>query len=152
MLKGYKAKISGIKKKTEQSKGLGSNLLTTAKLYASLKDIVPKDVRLTSFGIEEKTNVLFEGVARDDQAVVNMMNNFSENSVVNDTKIEAMVEFNDEDRIKLYKDKNKPTPKLKELPKEIISKKFNSSLSLKPVENEIFDNEIIVMKLMGKKK
>ena len=106
---------------------------------------------MTSFGIEEKTNILFEGVARDDQAVVNMMNNFSENSVVNDTKIEAMVEFNDEDRIKLYKDKNKPTPKLKELPKEIISKKFNSSLSLKPVENEIFDNEIIVMKLMGKK-
>ena len=152
LLEGYAAKIARIKVNTEQSKGLGSNLLTTAKLYASLKDIVPKDVRLTSFGIEEKTNVLFEGVARDDQAVVNMMNNFSENSVVNDTKIEAMVEFNDEDRIKLYKDENKPTPKLEDLPKEIISKKFNSSLSLKPVENEIFDNEIIVMKLMGKKK
>jgi hypothetical protein len=152
LLEGYAAKIARIKINTEQSKGLGSNLLTTAKLYASLKDIVPKDVRLTSFGIEENSNVLFEGVAKDDQAVVNMMNNFSENSVVNDTKIEAMIEFTDKDRIKLYSDKNMPAPKLEELPKETISKKFNSSLTLKPVENETFDNEIIVMKLTGKKK
>ena len=54
---------------------------------------------MTSFGIEEKTNILFSGVAKNDQAVVNMMNNFSENDVVNDSKIEAMVEFSEKDKI-----------------------------------------------------
>ena len=35
----------------------------------------------------------------NDQAVVNMMNNFSENEVVNDSKIEALVEFSKKDRL-----------------------------------------------------
>ena len=54
---------------------------------------MPKDIRLTSFGVEEKNNILVSGVAKNDQAVVNMMNNFSDNEVVNDSKIEALVEF-----------------------------------------------------------
>ena len=54
--------------------------------------------------LRKKNNILFSGVAMNDQAVVNMMNNFSENEVVNDTKIEALVEFSKEDRLALYTD------------------------------------------------
>ena len=82
LLKGYNAKIEKIKKDTKTAASFGSNLKTTANLYASLNQIVPKNIRLTSFGIEEKHNILFSGVAMNDQAVVNMMNNFSENEVL----------------------------------------------------------------------
>ena len=127
---------------------------TTAKLYSSLNNIVPEDIRLTSFSVQEKTNILVSGVAKNDQSVVNMMNNFSDNEVVNDSKIEAMVEFTLKDRINLYKVKGQKDPKEDELPNETISKKFNSMLSLKPTDNEIFDNEATVAKLLksGKKK
>ena len=104
LLKGYNAKIEKINGDTNTAASFGSNLKTTANLYASLNQIVPKNIRLTSFGIEEKNNILFSGVAMNDQAVVNMMNNFSENEVVNDTKIEALVEFSKEDRLALYTD------------------------------------------------
>ena len=154
LLKGYNAKIAKIKKDTETAASFGSNLKTTAKLYSSLNNIVPEDIRLTSFGIEEKSNILVSGVAKNDQSVVNMMNNFSDNEVINDSKIEAMVEFTLEDRIDLYTTKGKPAPKEEELPNETITKKFNSMLSLKPFENEVFDNEKVVSKLLksGKKK
>ena len=85
---------------TKQVSALGSNLKTTANLYANLNKIVPKDIRLTSFEIQEKNNILFSGVAKDDQAVVNMMNNFSENDIVKDSKIDAIVEFSEKDRIR----------------------------------------------------
>ena len=81
-----------------------------------------------------------------------MMNNFSENDVVNDSKIEAMVEFSEKDRIDLYKFEGQPAPKVEDLPNETITKKFNSMLSLKPTENEIFDNEAVVSKLLKKGK
>ena len=154
LLNGYKAKMSKIKEDTKQVSSLGSNLKTTAKLYANLNKIVPKDIRLTSFQIDGKNNVLFSGVAKNDQAVVNMMNNFSEEDIVNDSKIDAIVEFSDKDRIALYKEDGKKALKLEELPKETISKKFNSSLSLGSVENESFDDEVILSKLLkaGKKK
>ena len=118
-----------------------------------LNKIVPKEVRLTSFGIEEKINVVFSGVAKDDKAVINMMNNFSENSVVNNSKIETLVEFTEKDRKNLYSTKGQPSPKDEDLPQENISKKFNSSLSLKPVEDEKFDKEAVLSKLLksGKK-
>ena len=41
-------------------------------------------------------------MAKNGQAVINMMENFSGNEVVNDSKMEAMVEFTKKDRIKLY--------------------------------------------------
>ena len=115
---------------------------------------MPKDIRLTSFGIEEKNNILFSGVAKNDQAVVNMMNNFSDSTIVNDSKIEALVGFTLEDKIALYSTEGQPAPKEEELPNEDISKKFNSRLSLKPIENETFDDEATVSKLLktGKKK
>ena len=153
LLNGYNQKIQKINGDIKTAKSLGSNLKTTASLYASLGEIIPKDIRLTNFGIEEKSNILIAGVAKNDQAVVNMMNNFSENSVVNDSKIEAMVEFTDNDRIDLYSEEGKPRPKIEELPMESITKKFNSRLSLKPFEDEIFDDEVTVSNLLktGKK-
>ena len=54
LLQGYNAKVAKIKGDTRIAASLGSNLKTTANLYASLTNIVPKNVRLTSFGIEEK--------------------------------------------------------------------------------------------------
>ena len=149
-----KQRCQKIKGDTKQAESLGSNLKTTANLYANLIKIVPKDIRLTNFEIREKNNIFFSGVAKDDQAVVNMMNNFSEKDIVNDSKIDAIVEFSEKDRIDLYKEDGKKAPKVEELPKETISKKFNSSLSLKPLENESFDNEVVLSKLIkaGKKK
>ena len=152
LLNGYNAKIKKIKADKNTAASFGSNLKTTANLYASLNQIVPKDVRLTSFGIEEKNNILFSGVAMNDQAVVKMMNNFSENEVVSDSKIEALVEFSKEDRLELYKIEGQPAPKEEDLPKEKITKKFNSRLSLKPITNEIFDDETVVSKLLKKGK
>ena len=154
LLEGYNAKIQKINGEVKTASSFGSNLKTTAKLYSSLNNIVPEEIRLTSFGIEEKNNILVSGVAKNDQSVVNMMNNFSDNEVINDSKIEAMVEFTLEDRIDLYKTEGKPAPKEEELPNETITKKFNSKLSLKPFEDEVFDNEKIVAKLLksGKKK
>lgn len=153
LLQGYNAKVAKIKGDTRIAASLGSNLKTTANLYASLTNIVPKNVRLTSFGIEEKNNILFSGVAMNDQAVVNMMNNFSENEVVSDTRIEAMVEFTKKDRLALYTAQGQPVPSEEDLPQEKISKKFNSRLSLKPFGDEVFDDEKVVQNLLkaGKK-
>ena len=148
LLQGYNAKIKKIKEDTKVASSLGSNLKTTANLYASLNNIIPKDIRLTKFGIEEKNNVLFEGVAKNGQAVINMMENFSENEVVSDSKMEAMVEFTKKDRTSLYAVEGQPAPKDEELPNETITKKFNSRLSLKPINDEIFDDEVIVSNLL----
>ena len=154
LIEGYKSKIEKINKDKKVANSLGSNLKTTANLYASLNKIVPKDVRITNFGIEEKNNILLSGVAKNDQAVVSMMNNFSESVVVNDSKIEAMVELTLEDKIRLYSAEGGKKITEEEMPKEDITKKFNSRLSLKPVENEVFDVENVLSGLMkkGKKK
>ena len=77
-----------------------------------------------------------------------MMDNFANNESVNDTKIEALVEFSKEDRLALYTDEGQPDPKEEELPKEKITKKFNSRISLKPIKNEVFDDETVVSKLL----
>ena len=91
---------------------------------------------------------MFEGVAKNGQAVINMMENFSENEVVSDSKMEAMVEFTKKDRTSLYAVEGQPAPKDEELPNETITKKFNSRLSLKPINDEIFDDEVIVSNLL----
>ena len=150
LLKGYQAKLSKIKKQTKTANAFGSNLITTANLYANLTKIVPKDIRFTNFALQGKSQIVFSGVAKNDQAVIQLMNNFSDIDFVSDAKIEAMVEFTDQDRTNLY---NLPAnTKPEDIPKEIISKKFNSKLSLNPVEGETFDNEKIISKLNKKKK
>ena len=75
LLQGYNAKIKKIKEDTKVASSLGSNLKTTANLYASLNNIIPKDIRLTKFGIEEKNNVFFR-CSKKWSTVINMMENF----------------------------------------------------------------------------
>ena len=154
LLDGYNAKIKKINGDKRIASSLGSNLKTTASLYANLDEIVPKDIRLTSFGIVEKNTVLISGVAKNGQAVINMMENFSVNEVVNDSKMEEMVELSSEDRIKLYSAQGQPRPKVEELPMETITKKFNSRISLKPLSDEMFDDGAVLANLLkaGKKK
>ena len=154
LLDGYNAKIKKINDDKKTASSLGSNLKTTASLYANLDEIVPKDIRLTSFGIVEKNTVLISGVAKNGQAVINMMENFSVNEVVNDSKMEEMVELSSQDRINLYSAQGQPTPKLEELPMETITKKFNSRISLKPLSDEMFDDGAVLANLLkaGKKK
>ena len=152
LLKGYKEKIKRIEKDTKIVNSLGSNLKTTASLYSNLDTIVPKDIRITQFGIKEKNNVLFQGVAKNGKAVINMMENFSLNEVVSNSKMETMVEFTTQDKIALYRIEGQPAPKEDELPAEMITKKFNSRLSLKPISEEIFDDETVLAKLIGEGK
>ena len=154
LLDGYNAKIKKINDDKKIASSLGSNLKTTASLYANLDEIVPKDIRLTSFGIVEKNTVLISGVAKNGQAVINMMENFSVNEVVNDSKMEEMVELSSEDRINLYSAQGQPRPKVEELPMETITKKFNSRISLKPLSDEMFDDGAVLANLLkaGKKK
>ena len=150
LLKGYEAKLDRIKNQTKKANAFGSNLMTTANLYANLSKVVPKDIRFTSFALQNKSNIVFSGVAKNDQAVIQLMNNFSEIEFVSDAKIEAMVEFTDQDRASLYKVPANTKPE--DLPNEIISKKFNSKLSLNAVEGENFDDQKIISKLNKKKK
>ena len=117
-------------------------------LYGKLKEIVPKDVRLTSYEVKEKTSIIFTGVAKNDQSVVMLMDNLSQSDAVNESRIEAMVEFTQQDRLQLYTDENQPVPDPENLPKETISKKFTSTLSLKPINNEIFDDAMFVKELL----
>ena len=65
-----------------------------------------------------------------------------------------MVEFTQQDKIQLYTAQGQPTPKEEEIPNEMITKKFNSRLSLKPIADEVFDDEAIVSNLLkaGKKR
>ena len=81
-----------------------------------------------------------------------MMENFSLNEVVSNSKMETMVEFTTEDKIALYRIEGQPAPKEEELPAEMITKKFNSRLSLKPISEEIFDDETVLAKLIGEGK
>jgi len=152
LLESYKAKVDRIDGEREEAENFGSNLQTTAQLYGKLKEIVPKDVRLTSYEVKEKTNIIFTGVAKNDQSVVMLMDNLSQSDAVNESRIEAMVEFTQQDRLELYTDENQPVPDPEDLPKETISKKFTSTLSLKPIENEIFDNASFVKELLEKAK
>ena len=148
LLDGYRAKIQQINENKRIASSLGANLKTTANLYANLNTIVPKDIRLTKLDIEEKNTVIVSGVAKNGQAVINMMENFSGSEVVNDSKMEEMVELSKEDRIKLYSVKGQPRPKEEDLPMETITKKFNSRISLKPLADEIFDDETILANLL----
>ena len=154
LIDGYNKKIQKINEDKKIASSLGSNLKTTANLYANLNEIVPKDIRLTRLGIVEKNTVLISGVARNGQAVINMMENFSGSEVVNDSKMEEMVELSTEDRINLYSSAGQTRPTLEEIPKEKITKKFNSRLSLKPLSDEMFDDGAVLSNLMkeGKKK
>ena len=47
----------------------------------------------------------------------------------------------------MYAVEGQPAPKEEDLPNEIITKKFNSRLSLKPLNDELFDDDVVVSNL-----
>ena len=101
----------------------------------------PENVRFVSLKVSNKKQITIAGVAKDDQSVIEMMNNLTILSSVKESKIETLIELSEDDRIALYTTEGEAVPKLEDLPKETIAKKFTISLKLNPVEGEKFDDE-----------
>jgi type IV pilus assembly protein PilN len=152
ILNGYGAKVKQLKSKTQNIIGLGSNILTTATVYKELNEKTPENVRFVSLKVSNKDQIIIAGVAKDDQSVVEMMNNLTTLDSVKETKIETLIGLSEEDRIALYTTEGVPAPKLEDLPKEIITKKFTISLKLNSVEGEKFDDEKIYAELVKRTK
>jgi len=152
ILNGYAAKVTQIDSKNKNIRGLGSNILTTANVYEELNEKTPKNVRFVSLKVSNKNKITIAGVAKDDQSVVEMMNNLTTLSSVKETKIETLIGLSEKDRIALYTTEGEAVPKLEDLPKEIITKKFTISLKLNSVEGEKFDDEKIYEELVKRTK
>ena len=152
LLTGYDAKLQRMKVLLKNTSGLGSNILTTATVYKELNEKTPKNVRLVSLNVKDKYQVTIAGVAKDDQSVIEMMNNLQGLSSVTESKIETLIGLSDEDKINLYSVEGQPQPKLEDLPKEKISKKFTVSLKLNAVEGEKFDDKKIYAELVKRTK
>ena len=152
ILKGYSAKGDRINLKTKDIMGLGSNILTTATVYKELNEKTPENVRFVSLKVSNKDQITIAGVAKDDQSVVEMMNNLTILNSVKETKIETLISLSEEDKIALYTTEGKAAPKLEDLPKETITKKFTITLKLNSVEGEKFDDEKIYAELVKRTK
>ena len=152
ILNGYGAKVQRIQSKTKNIIGLGSNILTTATVYKELSEKTPENVRFVSLKVSNKDQITIAGVAKDDQSVVEMMNNLTTLNSVKETKIETLIGLSEEDRIALYTTEGEAVPKLEDLPKEIITKKFTISLKLNSVAGEKFDDEKIYAELVKRTK
>ena len=152
ILNGYGAKVSQLQSKTENIIGLGSNILTTATVYQELNEKTPENVRFVSLKVSDKDQITIAGVAKDDQSVVEMMNNLTTLNSVTETKIETLIGLSEEDRIALYTTEGEAAPKLEDLPQETISKKFTISLKLNSVEGEKFDDKKIYAELVKRTK
>ena len=152
ILNGYGAKVSQLQSKTENIIGLGSNILTTATVYQELNEKTPENVRFVSLKVSDKDQIIIAGVAKDDQSVVEMMNNLTTLNSVTETKIETLIGLSEEDRIALYTTEGEAAPKLEDLPQETISKKFTISLKLNSVEGEKFDDKKIYAELVKRTK
>jgi type IV pilus assembly protein PilN len=148
ILNGYAAKVKGIESKTQNIEGLGSNILTTATVYKELNDKTSENIRFVSLKVSKKDQITIAGVAKDDQSVVEMMNDLTKLNSVKETKIETLISLSEEDRIALYTTEGVAAPKLEELPKETITKKFTISLKLNSVEGEKFDDERVYAELV----
>ena len=152
ILNGYATKASGIKSKTQNIEGLGSNILTTATVYKELNEKTSENIRFVSLKVSKKDQITIAGVAKDDQSVVEMMNNLTTLNSVKETKIETLISLSEKDRIALYTTEGEAAPKLEDLPKETITKKFTISLKLNSVEGEKFDDEKIYAELVKRTK
>jgi hypothetical protein len=93
---------------------------------------------------------MIDGVSKDDQSVIQMINAFTGSGIVRDAKLETIENFTDQDRKQLYTEPGKPAPKA--LPKEDITKKFSATLAMAPIEGETFDNFKVLDKILKKKK
>jgi len=152
ILNGYATKASGIKSKTQNIEGLGSNILTTATVYKELNEKTSENIRFVSLKVSKKDQITIAGVAKDDQSVVEMMNNLTTLNSVKETKIETLISLSEKDRIALYTTEGEAAPKLEDLPKETITKKFTIALKLNSVEGEKFDDEKIYAELVKRTK
>lgn len=150
LIQAYQGKSSKLGTQVARSKYFGENKKTTTELVASLAKNVPANVRLTKFEINEKRNVMIDGVSKDDQSVIQMINAFTGSGIVRDAKLEAIENFTEQDRKQLYTEPGKPAPKA--LPKEDITKKFSATLAMAPIEGETFDNFKVLDKILKKKK
>ena len=150
LIQAYQGKSSKLGTQVARSKYFGENKKTTTELVASLAKNVPANVRLTKFEINEKRNVMIDGVSKDDQSVIQMINAFTGSGIVRDAKLETIENFTDQDRKQLYTEPGKPAPKA--LPKEDITKKFSATLAITPIEGETFDNFKVLDKILKKKK
>ena len=152
ILNGYATKASGIKSKTQNIEGLGSNILTTATVYKELNEKTSENIRFVSLKVSKKDQITIAGVAKDDQSVVEMMNDLTKLNSVKETKIETLISLSEKDRIALYTTEGEAAPKLEDLPKETITKKFTIALKLNSVEGEKFDDEKIYAELVKRTK
>ena len=150
LIQAYQGKSSKLGTQVARSKYFGENKKTTTELVASLAKNVPANVRLTKFEINEKKNVMINGVSKDDQSVIQMINAFTGSGIVRDAKLETIENFTDQDRKQLYTEPGKPAPKA--LPKEDITKKFSATLAITPIEGETFDNFKVLDIILKKKK
>ena len=150
LIQAYQGKSSKLGTQVTRSKYFGENKKTTTELVASLAKNVPANVRLTKFEINEKRNVMIDGVSKDDQSVIQMINAFTGSGIVRDAKLETIENFTDQDRKQLYTEPGKPAPKA--LPKEDITKKFSATLAITPIEGETFDNFKVLDIILKKKK
>lgn len=139
IIKAYQGKVQRIKGQVSTLTIFGENKKTTAELIASLSNSVPKNVRLTSFKIDQRTNVAIDGVSKDDPSVITMMNSFSNSPYIEVAKLVTITGISDQDKAQLYTEPGKSAPK--SFPNESISKKFTVSLNLKPIEDEMFDKK-----------
>ena len=150
LIQAYQGKSSKLGTQVTRSKYFGENKKTTTELVASLAKNVPANVRLTKFEINEKRNVMIDGVSKDDQSVIQMINAFTGSGIVRDAKLETIENFTEQDRKQLYTEPSKPTPKA--LPKEDITKKFSATLAITPIEGDTFDNFKVLDIILKKKK
>jgi len=150
LIQAYQGKSGKLSSQVTRSKYFGENKKTTTELVASLAKNIPANVRLTKFEINEKRNVMIDGVSKDDQSVIQMINGFTESGIIKDAKLETITNFTEQDRAQLYTEPGKPAPKA--LPKEDITKKFSATLAMTPIEGETFDNFMVLDKILKKKR
>ena len=150
LIQAYQGKVGKITGQVTTSKYFGENKKTTAELIASLSSNVPKNVRLTKFEISDKRQVEIDGISKDDQSIIQMIDKFSESETVKEAKLNNVVNFTEQDRKQLYSQKGKPAPKT--LPNEDIAKKFSATIAMAPIEGETFDNFKVLDKIIKKKR
>ena len=150
LIQAYQGKVGKISGNVATANYFGENKKTTAEFIASLSTNVPKNVRLTKFEISEKRNISIDGVAKDDQSIIEMIDKFTEAEIVQEAKLNNVVNFTEEDRSQLYAQKGKAAPE--NIPNEDITKKFSATIAMAPIEGEKFDNFKVLDKLMKKKR
>jgi type IV pilus assembly protein PilN len=150
LIQAFQGKVGRVNGQVTTSNYFGENKKTTAELIASLSSNVPKNVRLTKFEISDKRQVEIDGIAKDDQSIIQMIDKFSESETVKEAKLNNVVNFTEEDRKQLYSERGKPAPKT--FPNEDITKKFSATIAMAPVEGEKFDNFKVLDKIMKKKR